>query len=137
MGVYWVLGTHTQAWEGSEKAAVRFDQFRQMRGFVDAYVPDESRVCFAGDMNTSMENEAVEMLRALGPPGAPATAGHLVLRGFWIELDEDLDVSSDARRNHYLYCCEYDRLLGCLRLDWILAPGANDRLAKLTSIRYQ
>merc|ERR1719330_763614 len=87
---YWVLGTHTQAWSGPDKLAVRTAQFKQMRAFVDKEVPDGGRVCFAGDMNTSMADEDTQMMQALGGPDAAATPGEIVPRGFWMELDEDL-----------------------------------------------
>lgn len=131
---YWVLGTHTQAHQGADKALVRVAQFRQMRAFVDEVVPDGGRVCFAGDMNTSMQDEDVEMLKAFGTAGAPATVGDLIPRGFWIPMEEDLVVSLDAERNHLVACNpkEFSQ-----RLDWVISPGANDRLATPVAMRYQ
>lgn len=134
---YWVLGTHAQAWQGADKAVVRNEQFKEMRAFVEQNVGDGGRVCFAGDMNTSMEGEDTEMCRSFGYAGAPGVVGERISRGFWLKLDDDLDFSMDSQRNHYSYASEHDRIHGSQRLDWIVAPGAKDRLATPTIMRHQ
>lgn len=142
---YWVLATHTQAWPGVQETQIRLSQFRQMRAFVDEVVEDGSRVCFAGDMNitthpnelTGPGNEQFGMCQALGAPGVPAMAGSLVKRGFWVQLDADLEFSADADSNHYVSCDATAREHGSQQLDWIIAPGVGDRLAAPNAMRFQ
>lgn len=142
---YWVLATHMQAWPGAQATQVRLSQFRQMRAFVDEAVEDGSRVCFAGDMNitthpnehTGPGSEQPAMWQALGAPGAPAMAGCLVKRGFWAQLDTDLEFSADADSNHYISCDAAEKASGSQQLDWIIAPGRGDRLAAPNAMRYQ
>merc|ERR1712176_440134 len=84
--------------------------------------------------NTTMADEDTNMLKALGSRDAPAIVGDLVPNGFWMELDEELHWSLDHDRNHYVAANPDDFNQ---KLDWVVAPGPNDRLATPTAMRYQ
>merc|ERR1712048_60385 len=89
---------------------------------------------------THTDLETAGMLDALGAPGAPATGGTLVKEGFWMPLDTPLDVSWDARHNHFVghqYGPDDEAYEGSQMFDWVLAPGVNDRLASPKDMRRQ
>lgn len=152
---YWVFATHTQAWEGADKAVVRRKQFRQMRAYADANLEDGARVVFSGDLNIMTgpyvdtdgnivtQIETADMLADFGAPEAPATGGTAMPLGLWLRLDEAIETpeglpaSADAMRNHFIYYqADYLRF-GSHLLDWNLVPSSGDRLAAPVSAEYQ
>lgn len=146
---YWVVGTHTNAYEGRGHAAMRLKQFQQIRKTVDKTVPNGARIVYTGDMNiftgpyktsagdTVTEVETDSMLEALGAPGVPANGGTLVPKGFWMPLDKPLDVSADIVNNFYLRNLPDEERLGSQQFDWVVVPSENDRLQSPASMRYQ
>jgi hypothetical protein len=141
---YVIIGTHTLAygkyWQN------RLKQFAQMRKWVDDNVADGERLVYAGDMNIFTHNftapdghrvegdklETAGMLKTLGAQGAPVTGGTLVKKGFWLPLDQELDVTWDPEHNHLVG--DYE---GAHLYDWVLVPGPGDRLASPNQMRRQ
>merc|ERR1712154_480515 len=69
--------------------------------------------------------------------GGVAIVGEHMPRGFWLQSDEDLEFNMDSQPNHYSHAPEHDRVQGSQRLDWIIAPSADDRLTMPSAMRYQ
>ncbi|MFC4160629.1 sphingomyelin phosphodiesterase [Chitinimonas lacunae] len=75
---YHIVGTHTQAWNGSSQRAVRLSQLDTMKRFVDGFaLPDSEPLFYAGDLNVdrfATADDYAEMLRLLNAEH-PAVSG--------------------------------------------------------------
>jgi hypothetical protein len=58
-------------------------------------------------------------------------------KGFWLPLDEALDISADVDLNHYINNLPDEKRLGSHQFDWNVVPGPGDRLATPISKRFQ
>lgn len=152
---YWVVGTHTSAYQ--KYRWLRAKQFKAIRDYLNMYAKPGDRVVIAGDMNTytkaqklpgggeitQEEVETDDFLKALGDTNAPATGGDLVERGFWLPLNEPLDITWDEVNNHLSTETSFDELKptreadGNQMFDWVIAPGPGDRFQGPSSMKRQ
>lgn len=141
---YWVVGTHTQAW--GMHYDTREQQFKQIRSEVERRVPEQSRVCYAGDMNiftqappTDPEQwyagpETDKMMGAL----RAQPAGDLQKRGFWLKLDSDMATTVVINQNHFCRADKYEvEQVGDQEFDWILVPADDDKYVTPNKMRRQ
>eukprot|EP00930_Biecheleria_cincta_P008220 TRINITY_DN109619_c0_g1_i1.p1 TRINITY_DN109619_c0_g1~~TRINITY_DN109619_c0_g1_i1.p1 ORF type:complete len:475 (-),score=41.67 TRINITY_DN109619_c0_g1_i1:119-1543(-) len=138
---YWIVGTHTNAYEGTDKVKIRLSQFKHMRSRAEEIAGLGARVVFAGDMNILtdpyvdekgnrvFENETEGMLGALGASGAPASAGTWAPKGFWLPLDSPLRATADPTWNHFIHHDFSESRLGAQIFDWIITPGRGESLS--------
>jgi hypothetical protein len=143
---YWIVGTHTNAYEGPENVAKRTENFKQIRKAVVKRVEASARLVYAGDMNIMTDpyrdengnriRDAVEtdgMLQEL----CAQPAGWHALEGFWLLLDTPLSTSVDVTKNHYVHNLPEEKRLGNQLFDWILVPSLGDRLTAPKSGKFQ
>lgn len=147
---YWVVGTHAIAYMKND--GLRQKQFKQIRQYIDKNVEDGARLVIAGDMNIAtgpykklidgvekvfVPNEYEPMLQTLGHSGSPAMVGDLVPSGFWLPMDEPMNVTWHTSYNHFVAAHEENVMEGMQNYDWVIAPGAGDRLASPVKMRWQ
>eukprot|EP00397_Hematodinium_sp_SG-2012_P007658 GEMP01007707.1.p1 GENE.GEMP01007707.1~~GEMP01007707.1.p1 ORF type:complete len:464 (+),score=91.42 GEMP01007707.1:243-1634(+) len=126
-GVYYVVGTHTQANPEPEYALVRAKQFKELVAFVEDKVPKDQTVIVAGDFNIE-SNELPSMMQTLTRKSADVEPDGFTSEGFWAHNNPALNASWSTS-NRFVSDQETPD-----RLDWVI-PVAIDTNHRVTKSR--
>eukprot|EP00397_Hematodinium_sp_SG-2012_P020066 GEMP01020651.1.p1 GENE.GEMP01020651.1~~GEMP01020651.1.p1 ORF type:complete len:448 (+),score=96.64 GEMP01020651.1:275-1618(+) len=122
-GVYYVVGTHTQA--GSLHRKERAEQLKELVAFVEDKVPAGETTIIAGDMNVELQ-EIPFMMQTLTRGSAAVEPKGFTSSGFWAQNNPPL-TATGSKSNHFK-----DERQAEKRLDWVI-PVAIDKNRHVTT----